>query len=215
MKLLIVGPPGSGKGTLCESIVRDYGLVHLSGGDILRGEIKKGSKLGLEAAGLMKEGKLVPDDVMVGLMLNRLSEPDAKQGVLLDGFPRTAAQAKALTDAGLKFDAMIVLGVSDAALMERSSGRRLDPSTGTIYHLKFKPPPENVKSRLVIRPDDTEEKMKYRIQVYNNQKNALVKHFSSIVIDVSAEQPIPAVYKEFTGKMQQKRLRTRKQISKL
>ena len=200
--LMIAGPPGSGKGTLCDNIVRDYGVVHISGGDLLRAEVKRGTALGNEAKGYMAKGQLVPDRIVTGMIFARLQSDDVKQrGALLDGFPRNGAQAKELQTLGLKWDAMVVLEVSEAALMERSAGRRLDPTTGNIYHLKFKPPPPHIFGRLVIRPDDQPEKQRHRIGIYNDTKRDLVAAFAAIVVPVNAEQPIPAVYEEFKRKV--------------
>lgn len=202
LMLMIAGPPGSGKGTLCDNIVRDYGLVHISGGDLLREQIKAGTALGNEAKGYMARGALVPDDLVIRMILDRLRQPDVtKRGALLDGFPRTGVQAEALKKSGIKFNAMIVLEVSDAALMERSAGRRLDPTTGAIYHLKFKPPPKEILSRLVIRPDDEPAKQRARIKIYNESKDALLKAYGAIAISVNAEQPIAAVYAEYQQKV--------------
>mmetsp|Transcript_67103 Transcript_67103/g.77852 ORF Transcript_67103/g.77852 Transcript_67103/m.77852 type:complete len:222 (-) Transcript_67103:68-733(-) len=202
LNLIIVGPPGSGKGTLCEKISRDFQLMHLSGGELLREEVTRKTPLGVEAFEYMKAGKLIPDDTMVRLMFAKASEPAAQRfGVLLDGFPRTLNQAKAITEAGLKIDAVIVLDVSDSSLLERSAGRRVDPVTGEVYHLKFRPPPPQVLDRLVIRPDDTEEKQRFRMKIYKDQRDPLLLHFQSIVITVNADQPISAVYDEFQRKL--------------
>lgn len=198
LNLIIVGPPGSGKGTLCENISRDFHLMHLSGGELLREEVSRKTPLGLEAFEYMKQGKLIPDETMVKLMLKKATEPAAQKfGILLDGFPRTLNQAQAITAAGLKIDAVIVLDVSDKSLLERSAGRRVDPVTGEVYHLKFKPPPPQVVHRLIIRPDDTEEKQLFRMKIYKDQRDPLVVHFKDLVLSVNADQPIPKVYKEF------------------
>ena len=196
--LLIVGPPNGGKGTLCDNIVRDYGLVHLSGGDILRANIKARTQLGLEARAFMDRGALVSDKTMIQLFLSELNSEKVKQhGALLDGFPRTLAQAQALTAAGIKVDGMIVLEASDKELLQRSAGRRLDPGTGKIYHLKFKPPPASIAHRLIIRPDDTESRQKMRIGIYRESLADLTKHFHKELIPVNAEGAISGVYKEF------------------
>lgn len=176
--------------------------MHLSGGELLREEVSRKTPLGLEAFEYMKAGKLIPDETMVRLMFMKASEPAAQRfGVLLDGFPRTLNQAKAITEAGLKIDAVIVLDVSDRSLLERSAGRRVDPVTGEVYHLKFRPPPPQVLDRLVIRPDDTEEKQLFRMKIYKDQRDPLLLHFKSSVIMVNADQPIAAVYEEFKRKL--------------
>lgn len=205
LNFLIIGPPGSGKGTLCDHIARDFHLIHLSGGEILREEVSRKTDLGKMAISFMEQGKLVPDETMVEVMMKRAREPAAeKYGVLLDGFPRTAKQAAAITAAGMKIDAMIVLEVSDKSLLERSAGRRVDPVTGEVYHLKYKPPPPSILARVIIRPDDTEERQLFRMNIYKQQRDALVQHFQSIVVYVNADQPIPKVYEEFKEKIQHK-----------
>ena len=202
LMLMIAGPPGSGKGTLCEKIVEDQGLVHISGGDLLRAEIKRGSKLGNDAKGFMSRGELVPDSLVIAMILDRLRQPDVvSKGALLDGFPRTGAQAKALKASGIRFDAMVLLEVPDAELMQRSAGRRLDPQTGAIYHLKFKPPPQEIVPRLVIRPDDRPEKQRARIAIYKGTVDAIVAVYDSIVVRVNANQSIAGVFGEFKAKM--------------
>jgi adenylate kinase len=202
LMLMIAGPPGSGKGTLCEKIVEGQGLAHISGGDLLREEIKRGTALGKEAKETMAKGELVPDSLITKMILDRLRQKDVRErGVLLDGFPRTGGQAKSLKASGIHFDALVLLHVSDESLMERSAGRRLDPQTGTIYHLKFRPPPEEVKSRLVIRPDDEPAKQRSRIATYNQHKNSIVQEYEGIVVSVNADQPIPAVYSEYRAKL--------------
>jgi adenylate kinase len=204
LMLMIAGPPGSGKGTLCETIVRDQGLVHISGGDLLRAEITRGSDLGNQAKGFMSRGELVPDDLIIAMILDRLRQDDVRQrGALLDGFPRTGRQAEALKASGTTFDAMILLKVDDEALMERSAGRRLDPETGAIYHMKFKPPPKDIINRLVIRPDDQPDKQRARIAIYKKSKDAIVQVYKNIVVEVNADQPIGAVYREYRSKLKQ------------
>lgn len=202
LMLMIAGPPGGGKGTLCERIVEEQGLVHISGGDLLRAEIQKGSPLGLEAKGYMGRGELVPDKLVIQMILGRLRAKDvAERGALLDGFPRTGKQAKALRDSGIKFDALVLLEVPDAALMERSAGRRLDPQTGAIYHLKFKPPPKDIIPRLVIRPDDEPAKQRARIDIYKKTVDAVLTVYRDIVVRVNADQPIPKVHTEYKAKI--------------
>jgi adenylate kinase len=204
-KLLIVGPPGGGKGTLCEQIVNDYGLVHCSGGDMLREEVNKNTKLGNEVDAIMKAGGLVPDKLIVELMLNRMNQDDAKQkGVMLDGFPRTIAQARAVTEAGIKFDVMIILDVADEVLMERSAGRRLDPVTGHIYHLIHNPPPVAIIDRLVTRPDDQPAKQLMRIEIYKKERDALFSHFKDIALHIDGNQEMEDVFENFTVQVQKR-----------
>ena len=203
--LLIVGPPNGGKGTLCDNIVRDHGFVHLSGGDILRDHIRRGTSLGKEAKSFMDRGELVPDAIMINLFVDQLKSQEVQQqGALLDGFPRTQAQGEALTANGIKIDAMIVLEVPDDVLLERSAGRRLDPTTGNIYHLKFKPPPADIVGRLVIRADDTKERQMKRIDIYKQSLNALLQHFSDVSIMLNANQSMAGVYSDFVAAAQRK-----------
>jgi adenylate kinase len=198
-KFLIIGPPGGGKGTLCDQIVKEFGLVHISGGDMLRDEVRRKTPLGMEVEAIMKSGGLVPDKLIVQMMVQRMLKDDAVQkGVLLDGFPRTIAQAHAVTNAGIKFDAMVVLNVPDEILMERSAGRRLDPVTGEIYHLVHLPPPVSILDRLVVRPDDQPAKQRMRIEIYKKERDALVSHFKDIAIHIDGSQPMDDVFEIFT-----------------
>src|SRR5437868_9908577 len=161
MRMILVGPPGAGKGTQASRLVATYNIPHISSGDMLRAAVKEGTKLGVEADGYMKAGKLVPDEVVIGMILERVAKDDCRNGFMLDGFPRTRPQAQALdeamTKAGVALDAVVLIEVPDSLLIERAVGRRSDPETGTIYHLKYNPPPADIVSRLVHRKDDTEE----------------------------------------------------------
>ena len=141
IKIIIAGAPASGKGTQCELIREKFGVVHLSTGDMLREASAAGTEVGKLAQEYMSQGKLVPDEVIIGAVKERLAQPDCQQkGWLLDGFPRTGAQAQALVDAGIHADTFIFLDVPDEDLIERVVGRRADPVTGKIYHMKFSPP---------------------------------------------------------------------------
>jgi adenylate kinase len=161
MRMILVGPPGAGKGTQAARLVETYRITHISSGDMLRAAVKEGTKLGLEADGYMKAGKLVPDDVVIGMILERIQKPDCATGFMLDGFPRTRPQAEALDqamrEAGVALDAVVLIEVPDQLLEERAVGRRTDPVTGTSYHLKYNPPPPEIADRLVHRKDDTVE----------------------------------------------------------
>jgi len=182
-KIIIAGAPASGKGTQCEYIVEKFGVVHISTGDALRAEVKAGSDLGKLAKEYMDKGGLVPDEVMIGIVKSRLAESDCKdKGWLLDGFPRTGVQAQAMSDAGIEAEKFILLNVPDATLIERCVGRRSDPETGKIYHLKFNPPPADpeVQKRLVHRSDDTEEAMVKRIEQYKKNVDAIKGFYKPI-----------------------------------
>ena len=168
-KLIIAGAPASGKGTQCEMLIEKYGVVHLSTGEMLRAAVAAETEVGLQAKELMESGQLVPDEVIIKIVTERLAEPDCEaKGWMLDGFPRTRGQADALAAAGITADAFVLLDVPDDDIVARVTGRRLDPETGKIYHVKFNPPEdEEVTARLTQRADDTEEKCRVRLETYN------------------------------------------------
>lgn len=207
--IILFGAPGSGKGTVSEQLVKQYGFVHLSAGNLLREEVRKKSPLGLQCSAIMAEGNLIPDELVVNLVCDRLSEPNVEAcGVLLDGFPRTLRQAQELTRRGFQFDAMVFLDVSPDVLLNRCLSRRLDPVTGKIYNLQSDPPPADIVDRLQIRSDDTKEKHERRMQIYNEQKSALVEHYRDIIVEIDADPPIKTVFrslrKELNARLRQK-----------
>ena len=181
MRMILVGPPGAGKGTQAARLVETFRITHISSGDMLRAAVKEGTKLGLEADGFMKAGKLVPDEVVIGMILERITKADCAQGFMLDGFPRTRPQAaaldQALREAGVQLDAVVLIEVPDALLEERAVGRRTDPETGTIYHLKYNPPPAEIAGRLVHRKDDTKDAVTTRIQKYHSETAPIVPFY--------------------------------------
>ena len=181
MRMILVGPPGAGKGTQAGRLVETYKIPHISSGDMLRAAVKEGTELGKEADGHMKAGKLVPDDVVIGMILERIAKPDSASGFMLDGFPRTRPQAEALDaamkTAGVELDAVVLIEVPDQLLEERACGRRTDPETGTIYHLKYNPPPAAIASRLVHRKDDTVEAVTTRVQKYHSETEPIVPFY--------------------------------------
>jgi len=188
-KIIIAGAPASGKGTQCEMLKEKYGLVHLSTGDMLREAVKQGTEVGKLAKKYMDEGALVPDDVIIGIVKDRLQSKDCvENGWLLDGFPRTEAQALALKAAGIEANSFILLNVPDETLIERAVGRRVDPVTGNIYHLTFNPPPEEIADRLEHRSDDTEEKMKNRLAAYHQNIDNVRDSFSDILTSIDGLQ---------------------------
>ena len=169
---MLFGPPGAGKGTQAEIIVEMTGKPQISTGDMLRSAVSQGTELGLEAREYMEAGKLVPDPVIIGLIEDRLSEPDASNGVLFDGFPRTIPQAEALSEI-TEVSAVISIEVPDEDIVDRIVGRRMNPETGEIYHVSFKPPPPELSNRLVQRKDDNEETVRMRLAAYHNQTKPL------------------------------------------
>lgn len=181
MRMILVGPPGAGKGTQAARLVDSYAIPHISTGDMLRAAVKEGTELGKQADKFMKEGALVPDEVVIGMVVERIAKPDAEKGFMLDGFPRTAPQAealdKALEAADVALDAVVLIEVPDALIVERITGRRSDPETGTIYHLKFNPPPADVADRLVQRGDDTEEACVKRLEKYHSETAPIVPFY--------------------------------------
>jgi len=192
VNIIIAGAPASGKGTQCEIIKKEFGVVHLSTGDMLRAAVSAGTEVGVQAKEFMDSGKLVPDEVIIGIIRDRLEEADCKeQGWLLDGFPRTAAQAEALADAGCSADCFLFLDVPDEVLVERVVGRRTDPETGKIYHLTFSPPPaddEELINRLEHRSDDTEEKVKVRLEQFHANVAAVKGSYEDIMISIDGNR---------------------------
>ncbi len=183
MRLILIGPPGAGKGTQAARLVERFGIPHISTGDMLRAAVKAGTDLGREAEGHMKSGGLVPDEVVIGMAIERIAEPDAKDGFMLDGFPRTRPQAealdRALADAGVALDAVVLIEVAEELIVERITGRRTDPETKRIYHLKFDPPPAEVADRLVQRKDDTEEACRTRLQKYADETAPIIPFYDA------------------------------------
>jgi len=197
-RIIICGAPASGKGTQCELLKEEYGVVHLSTGDMLRAAVKAGTPVGEQAKGYMDRGELVPDDVIIGIVKDRLAESDCEQtGWLLDGFPRTEAQAKALAAAGITPTKVLYLQVPDEMLVERVVGRRTDPETGKIYHLKFAPPEsDEVAARLTQRSDDTEEKCRVRLQAFHEHMAAVESCYQSLISYTDGTKPKAQVFAE-------------------
>ena len=181
MRMILVGPPGAGKGTQAARLVDKLKIPHISSGDMLRAAVKEGTELGKTADGYMKAGQLVPDEVVIGMILERIAKPDAAAGFMLDGFPRTIPQAEALDQAleaaGFALDRVLLIEVPDEPIVERGVGRRNDPITGRIYHIKFDPPPADIADRLVHRKDDTEEAIKNRLSYYHQWTAPIVPFY--------------------------------------
>ena len=183
MRLILLGPPGAGKGTQAAFIRDLYGIPQISTGDMLRAAVKAGTPLGLAAKKVMDTGALVSDDIIVGLVKDRLCEPDCARGYLFDGFPRTLPQADAMTDANVGLDYVIEIDVPDAAIVERMSGRRVHVASGRTYHVKFNPPRETGRDDvtgepLIQREDDREETVMNRLAVYHAQTEPLIDYYA-------------------------------------
>ncbi len=184
--IVLFGPPGAGKGTQAGKIVELTGKPQVSTGDMLRAAVKMGSPMGLAAKEYMDAGLLVPDEVIIGLIKERLQHDDAKQGVLFDGFPRTIPQAESLEKIA-EVTSVISIEVPDDAIVERIVGRRMDPETGDIYHVSFKPAPSEIQDRLIQRPDDTEETVRARLEAYHAQTAPLADWYSDKGLLVSVD----------------------------
>ncbi len=179
MRLILLGPPGAGKGTQAGFITAAYGIPQISTGDMLRTAIKAGTPMGLEAKKVMDTGRLVSDDIIIGLVLDRLKAPDCAKGYLFDGFPRTIPQAEAMKREGVAIDVVLEIHVPDAAIVERMGGRRVHVASGRTYHVRFNPPKVAGKDdvtgeALIQRDDDREDTVRERLVVYHSQTEPLV-----------------------------------------
>ena len=183
MRLILLGAPGAGKGTQATFICQKYGIPQISTGDMLRAAVKAGTPLGLAAKKVMDSGALVGDDIIIGLVKERIAQPDCAKGFLFDGFPRTIPQADAMKAAGVKLDYVLEIDVPFEAIIERMSGRRSHTASGRTYHVKFNPPKvagiDDVTGEpLIQREDDKEETVKTRLEVYASQTRPLVEYYS-------------------------------------
>lgn len=183
MRLILLGPPGAGKGTQAGFVREAYGIPQISTGDMLRSAVKAGTPLGIAAKKVMDSGALVSDDIMIDLVRERLKEPDCVNGYLFDGFPRTIPQADAMKNVSVAIDYVLEIGVPDAAIVERMSGRRVHPASGRTYHIKYNPPKvagvDDVTGEpLIQREDDKEETVLKRLAVYHQQTEPLVAYYS-------------------------------------
>jgi adenylate kinase len=183
MRLILLGPPGAGKGTQAGFIRDAYGIPQISTGDMLRAAVKAGTPLGLAAKKVMDSGALVSDEIIIGLVKDRLREPDCAKGYLFDGFPRTIPQADAMKDAGVRIEYVLEIDVPDSAIVERMSGRRVHLASGRTYHLKYNPPKQPGRDDvtgepLIQREDDREETVRKRLAVYHQQTEPLVAYYA-------------------------------------
>ncbi|MCE2660261.1 MAG: adenylate kinase [Rubrivivax sp.] len=194
MRLILLGPPGAGKGTQAVQICQKFGIPQISTGDMLRAAVKAGTPLGIAAKQVMDSGGLVSDEIIIGLVKERIAQPDCAKGFLFDGFPRTIPQADAMKAAGVKLDVVLEIDVPDASIVERMSGRRSHLPSGRTYHVKFNPPKveglDDVTGEpLTQRDDDREETVLKRLQVYQAQTRPLVDYYSAWAATGDAQAP--------------------------
>lgn len=183
MRLILLGGPGAGKGTQANFITEEYGIPQISTGDMLRAAVKTGTPMGLEAKKIMDAGGLVSDEIIIGIVKDRLAEDDCKEGYLLDGFPRTLPQADAMKENGIDIDYVVEIAVDDTEIIKRMSGRRVHLSSGRTYHVIYNPPKQEntddvTGEALIQREDDQEETVKKRLDVYHEQTEPLVTYYS-------------------------------------
>lgn len=213
MRLVLLGPPGAGKGTQASAIIKKYNIPHISTGDIFRANIKKGTELGKKAKAYMDKGQLVPDELVVSIVKDRLLEDDCKDGFLLDGFPRTVKQAEALdeelTKMELKLDHVINIDVESDELIKRAVGRRICKNCGATYHIEFNPPKKEEEcdvcgGELYQRDDDTEETVANRIEIYLKETKPLVDYYTKkgIIFSVDGKQAIEDVFKDIVKSLE-------------
>jgi adenylate kinase len=194
MRIILLGGPGAGKGTQANFIKEKYGIPQISTGDMLRAAVKAGTPLGLEAKKIMDAGGLVSDDIILGLVKDRIAESDCANGFLLDGFPRTIPQAEGLKEQGVNIDYVVEIDVDDAEIIKRMSGRRVHVASGRTYHVVFNPPKVEGKDDetgedLIQRDDDQEETVRKRLEVYHAQTEPLVHYYSEYAAGGAAEAP--------------------------
>jgi len=201
MRLILLGPPGAGKGTQAAFITKKYGIPQISTGDMLRAAVKAGTPLGIEAKKVMDAGGLVSDEIIIGLVKDRLQQPDCQAGYLFDGFPRTIPQAEAMKAAGVKLDFVLEIDVPEEDIIERMSGRRVHLSSGRTYHLKFNPPrvagKDDVTGEdLIQRDDDREETVRKRLDVYRAQTRPLIAYYGDWA---KTGDPAAPTYRRISG----------------
>jgi adenylate kinase len=208
MDLILLGAPGAGKGTQGALLSERLRTPKIATGDMLRDAVRAGTELGREAKSFMDAGELVPDAVILGMVRERLEQPDAAGGAIFDGYPRNAAQAQSLDEMlrgiGRRIDAVVYLDVDDDAIVRRMSGRRTDPETGQVYHVEHNPPPAEVAPRCVIRPDDVEDTVRNRLEVYRRSTAPLVEHYRAAGVPVhtlDGDRPIESVQADIVERL--------------
>ena len=211
MRLILLGAPGAGKGTQAAFVTQKYGIPQISTGDMLRAAVKAGTRMGLEAKKFMDAGALVPDEVIIGLVKDRIEQADCANGFLFDGFPRTIPQAEAMKQAGVDLDYVVEVDVDDAEIVRRLSGRRVHLPSGRTYHLQFNPPKVTGKDdvtgeALIQRDDDKEDTVQKRRQVYHSQTKPLVAYYSSWAATGGAGAP---KYRRISGTGTMEQIRDR------
>jgi len=185
MRLILLGAPGAGKGTQAQFICEKFGIPQISTGDMLRAAVKAETELGMQAKSVMDSGGLVSDDIIIGLVKERIQQADCKSGFLFDGFPRTIPQAEAMEEAGVAIDHVVEIAVDDEEIVARLSGRRVHPGSGRVYHVEHNPPQRDGQDdatgeKLVQREDDQEETVRKRLQVYHSQTSPLIDFYQSM-----------------------------------
>ncbi|WP_317382988.1 adenylate kinase [Anaerobiospirillum succiniciproducens] len=208
MRIILLGPPGAGKGTQAQTLTKAFSIPQISTGDMLRAAIKEGTPLGLQAKAVMDAGKLVSDEIIIGLVKERIAADDCKNGFLFDGFPRTIPQAEALVEAGIEIDGVVELQVPDEKIVKRMSGRRVHLASGRTYHIVYNPPKvegkDDVTSEdLVIRADDEEATVRSRLEVYHNQTEPLVAFYKKLASEgktyylaLDGDRPVETIAQE-------------------
>lgn len=184
MRIILLGGPGAGKGTQSQYICEEFAIPQISTGDMLRAAVKAGTELGIEAKKVMDAGGLVSDDLIIGLVKERIAQADCNDGCLFDGFPRTIAQADAMRDAGVQIDHVLEIAVDDEVIVNRMAGRRVHPASGRTYHISFNPPKQEgiddvTGEALIQRDDDKEETVRHRLSVYHQQTAPLIAYYQS------------------------------------
>jgi len=204
MNVILIGPPGAGKGTQAKFIVKNFNIPQVSTGDMLRENVKNDTSLGIEAKKFMDLGELVPDVIILDMMKNRIRKKDCKKGFILDGFPRTTNQADGLTtllsQLNMDINYVLVLSVNDDIIVDRMGGRRIHPASGRVYHVKYNPPKKNglddvTNEKLIIRDDDTENTVRKRLEIYKKETEPIINYYSNhgIVHNINGESSIDII----------------------